>query len=175
MDIQELKDILTSVPDFPKKGIVFKDINGVLGNVEANKTLFNALKNDIDKVAFDAIIGLDSRGFLYGNSLALALDKPFVMARKAGKLPPPTTQISYELEYGSATIEIPADLGSQFKKVWIHDDLLATGGTALALAQLLNEQNIEVVGFSFAIELTFIPGRETLKTFSENISSIIKL
>lgn len=175
MKVEDLKDFLISVADFPKEGILFKDINGILSNPQANQLMFETLKSQMNEVEFDAILGLDSRGFLYGNSVALALNKPFIMARKAGKLPPPTTQITYDLEYGQASIEIPTNLLKKVNKVWIHDDLLATGGTAEALAKLLSEQNVEVVGFSFAIELSFIPGREKLEVFSKNIKSIIKL
>lgn len=169
----EIKSIIRDVPNFPKDGILFKDISTLLLKPELSNKILDALVAHYQDQSIDAIAGIESRGFLFGHALALRLNKPFVLIRKAGKLPATKISHSYELEYGSSTIEIHSDAIQKGERILIHDDLLATGGSAVAAALLIQKAGGVVVGFSLLIELEFLAGRERLKPFSKNIHSLV--
>jgi len=168
---EELKQYIRSIKDFPVKGIMFRDITTLLKEPEAvNKTL-KYLLTFTDGIKIDKVVGIESRGFIFGSMLAKKLDVGFILARKPGKLPAETESESYQLEYGTDKIEMHKDAISKGDKVLLHDDLLATGGTAAATAKLIEKLGGEVVQVSFVIELTFLNGREKLKGYP--VKSII--
>ena len=167
--IQSIRD----VPDFPKPGIIFKDITPLLKDVQLSSDITQALKQHWENYRIDAIVGIESRGFIWGNSLAQAMKIPFIPVRKKGKLPAETFAHSYDLEYGSAEVEIHADAFEGQMNVLIHDDLLATGGTAVAAAELVKRAGGKVAGFSFLVELSFLNGAETLKKYKDEIHSLV--
>ena len=169
----EIKAVIRDVPDFPKEGIVFKDITPILAHPALCTKIVEELEKQVSHLKLDAIAGVEARGFLFGPLLAQKLGIPFVPIRKAGKLPYKTYQESYDLEYGQATIEMHQDAFSAGQRVLIHDDLLATGGTALAAAKLISKL-AEVVGFSFLIDLTFLEGEKKLVQETKNIFSLVK-
>lgn len=156
---QKLKDIIREVQDFPKEGIVFKDLTTVLLDPELTREVIDALANLVEDKP-DAIAAIESRGFWFGTLLAQKLNVPFIPLRKKGKLPGKTDFIKYDLEYGSAVIEIHEGHIKKEWKVMVHDDLLATGGTALAAAQLIEQQGASVHSFNFLVDLTFLNGAE---------------
>jgi adenine phosphoribosyltransferase len=157
-----LKDHIRHVPDFPKPGILFYDISTLLAHPAAWRATVEQLRAAIEPLKPDLLAGIESRGFLVAAPLALALGCGFIMLRKHGKLPGPTVPFSYELEYGSDTIEIQKDAVKPGQRVVLLDDLLATGGTLAGSVQLLRKVGAEVVGASTIIELTFLKGREKL-------------
>jgi adenine phosphoribosyltransferase len=163
--MDELRRIIRDVPDFPKKGIVFKDITPVLANPEAFKKAIDAMALSLRDHNFDLLVGIESRGFIFAAALAYALGKGKVPVRKPGKLPAKTVQISYELEYGTDKLEIHEDAIRSGQSVVIVDDVLATGGTAKGTASLVEKVGGEVVALSFFIELEFLKGREKLCGF----------
>lgn len=168
---QKIKTIVRDVKDFPKEGIIFKDITPILKEQELCTEIVEAFVEQLKSIDFDVIAGIESRGFLFGLMLSNRLNKPFIPIRKAGKLPYKTIQQSYVLEYGSAVIEMHEDAFKPGQKVLIHDDLLATGGTVEATSLLIQKMQGEIAGFSFLISLDFLNGKERLKKFSEiNIS-----
>lgn len=169
---EKLKAEIRDIPDFPKPGILFKDITPILLNPELVKQTVDALAQPFKNQGIDAIAGVESRGYLFGLLMAQSLGVPFIMIRKEGKLPAKTIKESYDLEYGSATIEVHEDAIEKNSNVLIHDDLLATGGTAMAAAKLIS-QKANVVGFSFVISLSFLNGDKILEPFSSNIQSLI--
>ena len=169
---QKIKNIIRDVVDFPKPGIVFKDITPVLHDQELCNNIINEFVKQIKGKKPDAVIGIESRGFLFGFALANKLNVPFILVRKAGKLPYKSISQEYELEYGSATIEMHIDEIKPGWNVLIHDDLLATGGTAAATAELVRMQEAKVAGFAFLVELGFLKGREKLMEFSNTIISL---
>lgn len=169
-----LKNNIREVQDFPKPGINFKDISPIFLNHKVMVQALDALIEPWRDKHITKVIGIESRGFLFGPQIAAALGAGFVIVRKAGKLPPETAQISYSLEYGNATIEMVKGAIEMGDRVLIHDDLLATGGTASASAKLVQQLGAEVAGFSFLIELAFLNGRQPLMDFSGNTHSIIK-
>ncbi|MEQ8244135.1 adenine phosphoribosyltransferase [Fulvivirga sp.] len=171
--IKKLSAKIRDVKDFPKPGIVFKDITPILSDSELCKEITQLMVERYKSQNIDAVVGIESRGFLFGMLLAYELNIPFVPIRKAGKLPFRTVKHSYELEYGSATMEIHEDAIQKGWNVIIHDDLLATGGTAEAAAQLVNALGGNVKGFSFLIDLTFLKGKEMLTKYSPNIDALI--
>lgn len=173
MTIEQIEKHIRAVPDFPKPGILFRDITPLLGHAKARKAVLDHLIEALADWDLDAIAGIESRGFLFGMTLADALGLPFVPIRKAGKLPYDKIEHSYELEYGSATLEIHTDAIKPGDRVLIHDDLLATGGTAAAGAELLNRLDAEVAGFSFIIALNFLGGEKVLEQYSNRIHSLI--
>lgn len=158
----DLKKNVREVPDFPIPGILFRDITTVLNDPEVLKTAVDAMAELLDGVEFDAIIGPESRGFIFGMPLAYKLGKGFVPVRKAGKLPAETVRKEYKLEYGSAIIEIHRDAVTQGKRFVLVDDLLATGGTAKASIDLVKEMGGTVATSIFFIELADLGGREVL-------------
>lgn len=164
----KIKQIVRDVNDFPKPGIIFKDITPILKDSILCNEITAALVKQLSGIQIDVVAGIESRGFLFGMSLANLLGVPFVPMRKAGKLPYKTVQHSYDLEYGSATLEIHEDAFLPGQRVLIHDDLLATGGTVVAASHLIHKLGAEVAGYSFIIALDFLNGRERLETFSSN-------
>ncbi len=169
---REVKAIIREVDNFPKKGVKYKDITTLLSNPILNSKVLNALEVNAKSLNAEVIIGIDSRGFLYGNSIACNLKIPFVPVRKKGKLPFKTIEEVYSLEYGEGILEIHKDSIKKNQKVLIHDDLLATGGTALAAANLIEKLGGIVVGFSFVIYLSFLNGADKFSDKSENLFCI---
>jgi adenine phosphoribosyltransferase len=163
--MDELRRIIRDVPDFPKKGIIFKDITPVLADPQAFKKAIDAMAQSLASRDFDLLVGIESRGFIFAAALAYALGKGKVPVRKPGKLPSKTVQVSYELEYGTDRLEIHEDAIRAGQSVVIVDDVLATGGTARGTANLVEKVGGEVVALSFFIELEFLKGREKLAGF----------
>ncbi len=170
---QKLKAVIRDVHDFPKKGILFKDITPILHNQELCNEIIDAFADYCANKNIDAIVGIESRGFLFGFALANKLNIPFVLVRKAGKLPYKTISNEYDLEYGTAKVEMQVDEIKSGWNVLIHDDLLATGGTAEAAAKLIQMQKGVVAGFAFLVELDFLNGREKLKQYSKDTISLV--
>ncbi len=170
---EKLQSVIRNVPDFPIKGVNFKDISTIFLHHEIVAESAAMLSAHWAGKGATKILAIDSRGFLFAPQMACSLKVALVLVRKKGKIPPPTIARSYELEYGNATIEVYAEAIQAGDKVIIHDDLLATGGTALAAAQLAQQLGAEVIGFSFLIELDFLGGKEKLKTISADIHTIV--
>ena len=169
-----IKSTIKDVPNFPKEGIIFKDITPLLLDSQLSKDITQAFVEHAQSLEIDMICGLESRGFLFGNSIAQALGVPFVLIRKEGKLPRETEAFAYNLEYGSAVVEVHREDIPKGSRVLIHDDLLATGGTAFAAASLIQKLEAEVVGFSFIVELSFLNGKDRITPFSQNICALVK-
>lgn len=161
----DLYSFIRNAPDFPKKGIVFRDITTLLKNPEAFNYAFERLYEKAKDLNINKVVGIESRGFIFGGALALRLNAGFVPVRKKGKLPAETVSETYYLEYGADTIEIHKDAISSGDRVLLHDDLLATGGTALAACKLIEKLGGKIVQVSFLIELSFLKGRERLKNY----------
>jgi len=170
---KRLRSAIRDVPDFPKPGIVFKDITPILKDPWLCKAVVDRMVEQLDPNTIDVVAGIESRGFLFGLMLAQRLDKPFVPIRKAGKLPYETVREEYALEYGNATIEIHADAFTAGSRVLIHDDLLATGGTVIATSQLIQRLGGHIAGYTFIIGLDFLQGKERLTAFSPHIHTLI--
>ena len=173
MVIEKLRNTVRDIPDFPKPGILFKDITPVLMDPVLCRELVDEFIRRIGDVRVDAIAAVESRGFLFGMTLADKLNVPFIPVRKAGKLPYKTVSYSYDLEYGSAIVEMHEDAVKPGWNVLIHDDLLATGGTAIAAAELIKSQGANIAGFAFLIELTFLDGKPRLEKYSDHIINLI--
>lgn len=156
------RDLIRDVPDFPKPGILFKDITPVLEHPKAFREVIELLVEDARAKGAETIVGIESRGFVFGVPVAMELGLPFAMARKLGKLPYDRITEEYALEYGTNTVEMHVDAVAPGQKAYIVDDLLATGGTAAASARLVRRLGGEVVGFGCLIELTFLDGRNAL-------------
>jgi adenine phosphoribosyltransferase len=165
---------IRDVHDFPKDGIVFKDITPIMMDAGLSNEILEALAEQFRSENLQGIAGIESRGFLFGFPLAMALGIPFIMIRKKGKLPYEKISHAYDLEYGSSVIEMHSDALSPGDRILIHDDLLATGGSAAAAAELIQKCQGVVAGFNFMVELQFLEGREKLKTYSENISNLVQ-
>ncbi len=170
---QEIKNVIRDVPDFPKEGIIFKDITPIMMNPTLSQKIIDALYEQYKDQKIDKVAGIESRGFLFGYPLAIKLGVPFILIRKKGKLPYKKTSFDYDLEYGSATIEMHTDAVSNGEKVLIHDDLLATGGSAAAAAELVKQCGGEVVAFNFLVNLEFLNGSSKLQKFTNNIESLV--
>ena len=170
---QQLKAVIRDVPDFPKPGILFKDISTIMLNANISNAVLDHLVNYYENKGLDAIAGIESRGFLFGYPLAMRLGLPFILIRKEGKLPYEKIKHAYELEYGAAVIEMHADAVVPGQRVLIHDDLLATGGSAAAAATLIERAGAEVAGFSFLVALDFLEGENVLNKFNENLYSLV--
>ena len=169
--MHELEKHIRDIPDFPKPGIVFKDITPLLKSPEGFKKTIEILEKQIRPQNPDLLLGIESRGFLFGGALALKMGLGLIIARKPGKLPYDTDSVSYDLEYGSATLELHKDAVSPGQRVLIIDDLLATGGTAAACARLVRNQQGQVAGHAFVVELAFLEGRKKLEP--DPVSSIL--
>lgn len=163
--MQDLKDFIISIPDFPEKGIIFRDVTGVLEKPQGLKLAIHTMQKMLENLEFDAIVGAEARGFIFGMPLAYNKSKAFIPVRKKGKLPRATVSKKYDLEYGSAEIEIHKDSIKPGMRVVFVDDLLATGGTANATAELLEEMGAKVVKMIFLIELDDLGGEKVLKNY----------
>ncbi len=168
-----IKQAVRDVNDFPKPGIVFKDITPILKDPALCIEISKALADQLKGIEIDVVAGIESRGFLFGPSLAQLLNVPFVPVRKVGKLPYKTIQQSYDLEYGSAAIECHQDALLAGQRVLIHDDLLATGGTVVAASKLISQLAATVVAYSFIISLDFLNGRERLTPYTQKVFSLV--
>ncbi len=169
---QQLKATIRDIPDFPKPGIVFKDITPVFKHPALCLGIVDAFVERLRDCTFDAVVGIDSRGFLFGPMLAVRLGIPFIPIRKKGKLPGKTISESYALEYGAATIEMHDDAFGPGTKVLIHDDLLATGGTVAASSRLVERLGGEVVAYAFIVALDFLNGRQVLDVAPSRIVAL---
>jgi len=169
----ELKRVIRDFPDYPKPGIVFKDISPILMDMQLYTEVITSFAKRIQDLNIDVIVGVESRGFWFGPAIAQQLNIPFVPIRKKGKLPGDTFSKTYDLEYGSATIEVQKDRLKKNARVLVHDDLLATGGTAKASAELINLAGAQTVGFAFLVNLTFLNAEEQLASISNNIISLV--
>ena len=170
-DANDLRTAIRDVPDFPKPGIVFKDITPILGNGDLFQTSIRLLAETAQGSHIDKVVGIDARGFIFAAAVADRLKAGFVPIRKKGKLPWMTKEEAYSLEYGEASVEIHQDAVQPGEKILLVDDLLATGGTAAAAVRLLDQLEAEIVSVSFLIELAFLNGREKLG--GHKITSII--
>jgi len=160
----ELKSLIRDLPDFPQAGILFRDITTLLNNAQGLRETIDRLTKSCQDANLqpDYIVGMESRGFIFATPLAYQLNAGFVPVRKPGKLPAPTYSVSYQLEYGTDSLEIHQDAIAPGSKVLVVDDLLATGGTAKATADLLSKLDVELIGFAFVIELMALKGRNKL-------------
>jgi len=161
----DLKKTIRDIPDFPKAGILFKDITTLLKDKKAFKLAINALAKNYKNKKIDKVVAVESRGFIFGSVLANKLNAGFVPVRKKGKLPGKTNSVTYELEYGTDTLEMHDDAIEKKENVLIVDDLLATGGTAKAVTELIKQNEGKVVGIAFLIELLFLKGKDKLKGY----------
>ena len=159
------ESLIRDVPDFPKPGILFKDITPVLQNPAAFAEAVEVMSQHARKYNPDVIVGIESRGFVFGAPIAVQLGIPFAMTRKLGKLPYDRITEEYALEYGTNTVEMHTDAITPGQRAYVIDDLLATGGTAAAAARLVERLNGRIAGFGFMVELTFLQGRENLRGY----------
>ncbi len=171
-DLDLLKGLIRDVPDFPKKGIIFKDITPLLKDGAALRSACDLLAESFKGITIDQVVGIESRGFIFSPLLAYQLGAGFVPVRKKGKLPAAKETISYDLEYGTDSLEVHLDAFKKGTQVIIVDDLLATGGTAEAVIRLVEKLGAQVIGLAFLIELGFLKGRERLKDY--RIHSLIQ-
>ena len=170
--MKKLEDYVVSIPDYPEPGIIFRDVTSILQDAEGLTLAIDSLQAELDGLDFDVIAGTESRGFIFGMPIAYNLHKPFVLVRKKGKLPRETVSASYDLEYGSAEIEMHKDSIKPGQKVVLIDDLIATGGTIEAAAKLVESLGGEVVRIIFLMELAGLKGREKLKNY--DVRSVIR-
>lgn len=169
--MKKVEDYVVSIPDFPEPGIIFRDVTSVIQDAEGLQLAIDELQKLLDGVEFDVIAGAESRGFIFGMPIAYNLKKPFVLVRKKGKLPRETVEMSYDLEYGSATIEMHKDSIKPGQKVVLIDDLIATGGTIEAAAKLVESLGGEVVKIIFLMELAGLEGRKRLAKY--DVASVV--
>ncbi|HIT61295.1 MAG TPA: adenine phosphoribosyltransferase [Candidatus Fimousia stercorigallinarum] len=169
--MKKVEDYITAIPDFPEEGIIFRDITSVLQDAEGFQLAIDELQKLVETVECDVIAGTESRGFLFGAPIAYNLKKPFVLVRKKGKLPRETVSQQYELEYGTAEIEMHRDSIKPGQKVVIIDDLIATGGTVEAAAKLIEKLGGEVTKMVFLIELAGLEGRKKLAAY--DVGSVV--
>ena len=170
----DLKKYIRSIPNYPKKGILFRDITTLIKDADALKYTNDKIIEISKKIDFDKVAAIESRGFVFASAVSYILNKPFILLRKKNKLPAETHSIDFELEYGTATIEVHKDSVSKGEKVLIIDDLIATGGTAEAAAQLIELSEGEVAGFIFVINLYDLPGNNLLKKKGYKTNSLIE-
>lgn len=170
--MKKIEEYVRSIPDFPEEGIIFRDVTSVLQDADGLKLAIDSMMQLLDGVDYDVIVGTESRGFIFGVPVAYNLKKAFVPVRKKGKLPCETIERTYDLEYGTATIEVHKDAIKPGQKVVIVDDLIATGGTIEAITKLVEELGGEVVKIVFLMELEGLNGREKLQGYS--VDSVIK-
>jgi adenine phosphoribosyltransferase len=169
----DLRDMIANYPDFPKAGILFRDINPVFRRNDALSYIADEFYRIYSNSKVDVVAGIESRGFIIATTLALRFGRGIVMIRKAGKLPGKTLKKAYNIEYGSAVMELQQDAIDRGKNILIADDLIATGGTAVAGAQLINELGGNIVGFAFIIELSNLKGAERLRKMGYNVESLV--
>lgn len=169
--MKKIEEYVRSIPDFPEPGIIFRDVTSVLQDADGLQLAVDSMQDCLEGVEFDVITGLESRGFIFGMPIAYNLHKPFVLVRKAGKLPCETVSRTYDLEYGSATIEMHKDSIKPGQRVVIVDDLIATGGSVEAAIKLVEELGGVVVKVVFLMELAGLKGRERLKGY--DVASVI--
>lgn len=169
--MKRLEEYVRSIPDFPEPGIIFRDVTSILQDADGLQLAIDSLQKLLEGVSFDVLVGTESRGFIFGVPIAYNLHKPFIPVRKKGKLPCETIEETYELEYGSATIEIHKDAIKPGDKVVLVDDLIATGGTVEACAKMIERLGGEVVKMVFVMELAGLNGREKLKKY--DVDSVI--
>ncbi len=162
MKILDLKKHIRDIPNFPQEGIVFKDISTLLKNKDAFKQSIDTLAKKFKDERVEYVVGVEARGFIFGSALAYKLGAGFIPVRKKGKLPYKTKSVTYQLEYGSDTLEIHEDALKARSRVLIVDDLLATGGTVKAVVDLIKAQKAKIVGVAFVVELQFLKGKERL-------------
>ncbi len=172
MKKSDLKKHIRDVPDFPKEGIIFKDITTLLKDKDAFKKSIDLLAKKFSKKNIDIVVGVEARGFIFGAALAYKLKAGFVPIRKKGKLPSKTKSVTYDLEYGTDVLEMHEDALSKNSRVLIVDDLLATGGTIQASVELVKSQNAIIAGVAFLVELRFLKGKNKLKDLP--VYSVIK-
>lgn len=171
----DINDFIRDIPDFPKPGIVFKDITPLFNDPTAFRHAFGLLLDKVDAIEgkIDKVVGIESRGFLMGPMLAREVNAGFVPIRKANKLPYVTRKVDYGLEYGKDSLEVHVDAIEPGDRVLIHDDVLATGGTAEAAHMLISQMGGEVVHFNFLVELAFLNGKERLRPYAE-VQSVLQ-
>ena len=169
--MKKVADYVRSIPDFPEEGIMFRDVTSVLQDADGLQLAIDEMQKLLDGVEFDVIAGAESRGFVFGMPIAYNMKKPFVLVRKKGKLPRETVEMSYDLEYGSATIEMHKDAIKPGQKVVLVDDLIATGGTIEAAAKLVEQLGGEVVKIIFLMELAGLEGRKKLAKY--DVGSVV--
>ncbi len=161
----DLRSKIRRIPDFPKPGIMFRDITPLLADAEALREAVRRMAEPYEEAAVDVVVGAESRGFIFGTGVALALGAGFVPVRKKGKLPAETVTVTYDLEYGTDTIEMHADAIQPDMRVLMVDDLLATGGTMAACCEMVEKAGGHIVGVEFLIELSFLSGRKKLEGY----------
>ncbi len=166
--VDDLRAMIREVPDFPKPGIRFYDITTLLKQGDAFREVIDRMADQVGDTKVDVVVGMESRGFIFSAPLAYKLGAGFVPVRKLGKLPAETIEVEYELEYGTATLEIHSDAIGKGQKVLIVDDLLATGGTVMGTIELVRRLGGEIAGLSFMVELTALHGRDHLGEFEIN-------
>ena len=170
----DLKKYIRSIPDYPKKGILFRDITTLIKNPDAFKYTIDKILKISKKLDFDKVSAIESRGFIFASTISYLTDKPLVLLRKKNKLPSETHSVDFKLEYGEATIEVHKDSISKGEKILVIDDLIATGGTAEAAAKLIETSGGVIAGFIFVINLFDLPGNELLKKKSYFTESLIE-
>ena len=170
----DLKKHIRSIPDYPKKGILFRDITTLIKNAEAFKFTNDKIIEIAKKIDFDKVAAIESRGFVFASTVSYILEKPFILLRKKNKLPADVHSVDFELEYGKATIEVHKDSIKKNEKILIIDDLIATGGTAEAAANLIEVSGGNVAGFIFVINLFDLPGNNLLKNKGYKTESLIE-
>ena len=169
-----LKDFIRSIPDYPKKGILFRDITTLIKNADAFRYVNDKIIEISKKIEFDKVSAIESRGFIFASTVSYVLNKPFILLRKKNKLPAETHSVDFKLEYGDATIEVHKDSISKGEKVLVIDDLIATGGTADAAAKLIELSGGTVAGFIFVINLFDLPGNDLLKKKGYKTESLVE-
>lgn len=169
--MKKMEEYVRSIPDFPEKGIIFRDVTSVLQDAEGLKLAIDSMLQLLEGVEFDVVVGTESRGFIFGVPIAYALGKPFIPVRKKGKLPCETISAKYDLEYGTAEVEMHKDAILPGQKAVLVDDLIATGGTIEACTKLIEELGGEVVKIVFLMELAGLKGREKLAGY--DVASVI--
>ena len=170
--MKKIEEYVRSIPDFPEPGIIFRDVTSVIQDADGLQLAIDSMQDCLKDTDVDVIVGTESRGFIFGAPLAYVMHKPFVPIRKKGKLPCETVEKTYDLEYGTATIEMHKDAIQKGEKVVLLDDLIATGGTMKAAAELVEELGGEVVKMLFLIELSDLNGREVLKDY--DVESVVQ-
>ena len=170
----DLKKHIRSIPDYPKKGILFRDITTLIKNAEAFKFTNDKIIEIAKKIKFDKVAAIESRGFVFASTISYLLKKPFILLRKKNKLPADVHSVDFELEYGKATIEVHKDSVEKDEKILVIDDLIATGGTAEAAAKLIEISGGKVAGFIFVINLFDLPGNKLLRSKGYLTESLIE-